>query len=278
MKDQECVNFLRQVLPRLSMRWPGFKKVRKQVCKRVQRRIHQLHLQDASDYLEYLESHPNEWSTLRQYCQITISRFNRDKHVFIILEQSVLPNLARMALHNKKNRLSCWSVGCASGEEPYTVMLLWHFKLQHYFPALQLYVLATDTNQHALHRAEHACYPSSSLKELHNTWKSNAFYFDGTQYCLHSRYRQKVTFLNQDIFDDLPEETFNLILCRNLVFTYFDSTLQKKTLNHLWDKLEDGGVLVIGAHETLPAENGLFIPIAKCIYKKLGRKRGRNDY
>jgi len=274
MKDQECVDFLRQVLPRLSMRWPGFKKVRKQVCKRVQRRMHQLHLHDASAYLEYLEAHPDEWLTLKQNCQITISRFNRDKRVFMTLEQSVLPDLARIALHNKKNRLNCWSVGCASGEEPYTVTLLWYFKLQRCFSDLKFCVLATDTNQHALHRAEHACYPPSSLKELPHTWKSKAFHFDGIQYCLHPQHRQRITFLVQDIRDELPEETFNLILCRNLVFTYFDYTLQKKILNHLWDKLDNDGVLVIGAHETLPAEHGGFILTAKCIYKKLNKKCG----
>jgi len=268
MKDQECVDFLRKVLPRQSMRWPGFKKVRNQVCKRVQRRIHQLQLHDARAYLEYLETHPDEWLTLNQYCQITISRFNRDKHVFMTLEQSVLPYLARIALHNKKNRLSCWSVGCASGEEPYTLTLLWHFKLQRCFPALEFCVLATDTNRHTLHRAEQACYPPSSLKELPDTWRSNAFDFDDIHYCLHPQYRQQVTFLDQDIRDGLPEETFNLIMCRNLVFTYFDDTLQKIILNHLWDKLDDGGVLVIGAHETLPAGYTGFMLEAKCIYKK----------
>lgn len=75
MKDTECVEFLQWALPRLHMRWQGFRKVRGQVCKRIGRRIRELNLGEGADYRTYLESHPAEWSVLDDLCRITISRF-----------------------------------------------------------------------------------------------------------------------------------------------------------------------------------------------------------
>jgi chemotaxis protein methyltransferase CheR len=82
MQDAECVALLRWALPRLGLRWPGFRKVRRQVCKRITRRIRELGLADVTTYRERLESVPEEWPELDALCRITISRFYRDRAVF----------------------------------------------------------------------------------------------------------------------------------------------------------------------------------------------------
>jgi len=95
MKDAQCVAFLQQTLPRLGMRWAGYRKVRRQVCKRIDRRLHALGLADIESYAGYLETHPEEWESLDAFCRISISRFCRDRGSFDRLAQEVLPRLAQ---------------------------------------------------------------------------------------------------------------------------------------------------------------------------------------
>ena len=82
MNDRECIGFLQWALPKMRMRWSGFRKVRGQVCKRVSRRMAVLALPDATAYRAYLEVTPDEWITLATLCRVTISRFYRDRGVF----------------------------------------------------------------------------------------------------------------------------------------------------------------------------------------------------
>lgn len=80
MRNAECVALLRWALPRLGLRWPGFRRVRRQVCKRIARRIKELGLADVAAYRERLECAPEEWPEFDSLCRITISRFYRDLH------------------------------------------------------------------------------------------------------------------------------------------------------------------------------------------------------
>ena len=254
MKDSEGVQFLQWALPGLHLRWPGFRKVRKQVYKRIDRRLTELGLSGVSDYRPYLESHPEEWLVLDTLCWISVSRFYRDKGVFRFLEDEVLPRLARMAVASGDKDLRCWSIGCASGEEPYTVAILWKIRLAPRFPALGIRILATDVDPQAIRRAERACYPASSLKELPENWRSEAFAPSEDGFCVKVEYREPVTFLQQDIREIIPDGLFHLILCRNVAFTYFDDKLQQETLQKITAQLTSGGALVIGNTESLPAE------------------------
>lgn len=97
MRDEACVRFLQWCLPPLRKRWPGFRKVRGQVCKRIDRRLRQLGLAGPDPYRAYLETHPEEWAVLDGLCRVTISRFYRDRDVFDVLGEEVLPTLAEAA-------------------------------------------------------------------------------------------------------------------------------------------------------------------------------------
>src|SRR5439155_11021510 len=88
MRDADCTAFLQWALPRLDMHWPGFRKVRHQVCKRVRHRIAALGLSGFAAYREHLERDAQEWQVLDQFCHITISRFFRDRGAFDCLRTS----------------------------------------------------------------------------------------------------------------------------------------------------------------------------------------------
>ena len=254
------MQLLQWALPRLHMRWPGFRKVRAQVCKRIERRIRQLNIDGATAYRAYLEERAAEWTCLDRLMCITISRFYRDKAVFTFLQQEVLPDLAKEAVVRDRGNLRVWSAGSASGEEPYTVALIWRFELRSLFPSLGLQIAATDVDRNMGLRAKEACYRYSGIKDLPEAWRRQTFLKRDGYYCLKRQYRRNVEFLEQDIRERQPAGRFDLVLCRNSVFTYYDEELQGKILDRIRDVMQNTGALVLGVHEQLPAGTKGFSP------------------
>ncbi|MGB6290904.1 MAG: CheR family methyltransferase [Desulfobulbales bacterium] len=251
MKDEACICFLQWALPHLHMRWPGFRKVRGQVCKRLGSRLVELNLSDLKSYRMYLENNPLEWHILDSMCRITISRFYRDKGVYSFLRTQVFPALIENAGQNGNKNLSCWCIGAASGEEPYSLSVLWELSgLKK--RGMSLKIVGTEVDQHMIGRARKGCYPASSITHLPARIKKIAFINRGSQFCLKEEYMKRVQFVQQDIRIEQPDSSFDLILCRNLVFTYFSRELQEEIARKILTRLEPCGVLVTGVHETLP--------------------------
>ncbi len=161
MQDPECTAFLPWALPRLRLRWPGYRKVRRQVCKRVTRRLASLGLADTLAYRAYLETHPDEWKQLDELCHIPISRFCRDRAVFEHLGRKVLPAPAGAAEEQGLGRIQVWSAGCGAGEEPFTLAILWRLALAQQFPDLKLQILATDIDNEQL---DHEVLPPGAAR------------------------------------------------------------------------------------------------------------------
>ncbi len=252
LRDEDCVRFLQACLPRLGLRWAGFRRVRKTVCKRVARRCAALGLSGPEAYRSRLEADPTEWVRLEAMCRIPISRFYRDRGVFHRLGRDVLPALAARALEEGRGAVFCWSAGCASGEEPYSLAIAWRLAVEPSFPGVGLDVLASDAEAHMLARAKAACYGAGSLKDLPAGWRDRAFGLDGRRYCLRPAFREGTRFCLQDIRRTQPAGPFDLIFCRNLVFTYFERDIQSDLLRRIAAGLRPDGFLVIGAHERLP--------------------------
>jgi chemotaxis protein methyltransferase CheR len=262
MSDTECVAFLQWALPRIELRWSGFRKVRRQVCKRVKWRIRALGLDGFADYRSRLEQDPGEWYAFDECCRVTISRFGRDRGVFERLREGVLPDLARRAEREGRSLIRCWSAGCASGEEVYTLEIAWNLAVAPRFPSLDLAIIGTDVDETVLSRARVGTYERSSLKELPESVISQTLERRGDIYSVRALHRRGVTFLRQDLRRETPPAPFDLVLCRNLAFTYFAPDLQRKILARIAAALAPGGYLVVGAHEKLPDETSAFEPDA----------------
>lgn len=251
------MELLRWALPKLGLRWEGFRKVRRQVCRRIRNRIGELGVEGPAEYRALLERRPEEWAVLDRCCRITISRFYRDRGVFEALGSVVLPDLAREALAASR-RLTCWSVGCASGEEPYSLVMLWQFELSERFPDIAFEVVATDIDSTVLERAERGCYEPSSIRDVPERWLDRGFERRDGQFCLRPQFKTLVTFSKADVRRSPPRAAFQLVLCRNLVFTYFSEAVQIEVLEMLARVVEPGGALVLGSHESLPDDVQLF--------------------
>jgi chemotaxis protein methyltransferase CheR len=199
-----------------------------------------------------LDEHSEEWDLLDRLCTVSISGFCRDRAVFDYVGDSVLPILARDATSRAEPTIRCWSAGCGSGEEPYTLSLIWRQRISRQFPLATLIIIATDIDECLLEGARVACYLRSSLKELPQTWIDEAFICRGKECCLQDPLKAYVEFRRQDIRHDQPAGPFHLVLCRNLAFTYFDEAAQRRTADRLAERVAAAGYLVLGRHETLP--------------------------
>jgi chemotaxis protein methyltransferase CheR len=252
--DDARVDFLKWCLPRLGLRWPGYRKIRGLVGKRLNRRLAELGLPDLSAYRVFLMREPAEWVQLDAMCRIPISRFYRDRVVFDAIGQQLLPEAAGAAAARGGSAVTCWSAGCASGEEPYTLVMVWRFCVAPDWPTLGLTVIAADADEAMIKRGEAACYARSSLKDLPPQWVEQAFTRCGPLLCLKEEIRDGIQFELRDIRRSMPDGLFDLILCRNLAFTYFDAAPQRRISDQLRQRLWLGGFLVLGTHEALPGE------------------------
>jgi chemotaxis protein methyltransferase CheR len=253
--EGECVAFLQWALPRLGRRWAGYRKVRRQVCRRARRRAEALGLASLAQYRERLERDPDEWSELDALTNITISRFYRDRGVFAFLDSDVLPALAETG----RGLVRAWSAGCASGEEPFTLAIMWELAIAS---DARLEIVATDVEPVMLRRAAKGRYPASALRELPGPWRDAAFVRAGDEWELASRFRRQVRLVRHDIRSEPPDGPFDLVLCRYLAFTYFDDAGQRATVRRLAGASRPGAALVLGTHEALPRGEPGFDPWA----------------
>jgi chemotaxis protein methyltransferase CheR len=268
IREGDCVELLQSVLPKLGLRWAAISRNRRQVCRRLKARIRSLGLPDPRAYAEYAERHPDEWAALEAMCSITISRFYRDRAVFDPLARDVLATLACELPIGSPLRV--WSAGCASGEEPYSIALIWELEVAARYPGRELQILATDRDPRLLERAAIGCYRRSSLRELPASWVERAFTNDGDCWCLDQTLRRCVTFQCQDLRQTLPDGPFDLILCRNLAFSYFEVAEQRALLARLIDRLGANRFLVLGLDEVLPDEAGFErLPQSELIWRRV---------
>lgn len=203
-------------------------------------------IHDFSAYLSLLRKTPEELGVLRPLLTVTISRFFRNRRVFETLSRRVLLPLAE-----KGTPSSAWSAGAASGEEPFTLRILWE-ELPD--PKPRLAILATDIDEACLTRAGEGLYPESSLREVPRPTAERFFRKEGERYRLREDVVRSVTFRQHDLLCDPAPGTFDLVLCRNTAFTYFDAPHRIAVAGEIASTLSPGGHLVIGRTETLPPE------------------------
>jgi chemotaxis protein methyltransferase CheR len=263
MGDEDCVRLLQAVLPRLGLRWSGYRRVRRTPCRRIARRMRELGLEDVAGYLAYLDEAPAEWAVLDRMLRIPISRLWRDRAVFEALASDLVPGLVRAALERGETTLRVWSAGCASGEEAYSVAIFWRLAVQPSFPDasdLRLDLLATDVDETMIARAGTGVYGRSSLRELPALWRDAALEpREEDLFRVRPAFREGVALRVADIRVEMPPGPFDLILCRNVAFTYFAAGLQRRVLRGLHDRLVPGGLLVTGTHERPPQVDGVHL-------------------
>lgn len=236
-------------LPRLEKRWAGFRKPRGQVKKRLRDRLSALGVESLEAYRHRLEVDPEEWHTLDFITRVTISRFHRNPRAWEFLRQVVLPDLSSRARDAGRSRLRAYSAGCASGEEPYTLRILWD--LEPADPTLDLEIVAVDLDPHLIERARAGRYPTSSIEPLPEPWRRAAFEREDGALVLRPEHR-RVDFEVADVTRHVPPGPFDLVLCSYTVFIYCEPSKAERFVRHLARRVVAGAALMVGPHERPP--------------------------
>lgn len=209
------------------------------------------------DYRALLAGSPAECDRLRDALTINVTRFYRNPETWNLVRRAVLP-----ALLDRPGELRAWSAGCASGEEAYTLAILWADHLDRSGRGAELShvgIDATDIDRSSLERARAAAYGSAGLAELPGDLVARYFESGGAEWRVVDRVRRRVQVRQLDLSRDPPPRTgYDLILCRNVVI-YFDRRTQERVFGTFADALAPGGFLVLGKVETLvgPARDRL---------------------
>jgi len=260
----EYREFLRTTLPALGLRWRRFRSGA--IRRRLGGRLHEVGFSSLAEYRSYLLAHEDEQRLLTDRLTVTISRFWRNRFLFDSLARTWLPAL--LARLQPGEPLHAWSAGCACGEEPYSLLLLWeeHFAASGH----ELRLVATDADRRCLHRAREGRYPASSLRELPPDLRRSYFVTEGGDSVINLEFRARVVWLEHNLFWDSPFSNNHLILCRNLAYTYFTEPVQQEITRRFHQALVPEGLLVIGRKDQLPSgAEHLFRRAEHPVYERL---------
>jgi chemotaxis methyl-accepting protein methylase len=238
--------FLKTTLPQLGLRWRRFN--RKSIRKRVIARLQELNLHSLGEYHSYLLDNTEERRYLTSLLTVTISRFWRNASLFEALKDLWFPTL--LSSLPAAEPLQIWSAGCASGEEPYSLLILW---LESFAGSgREMRLLASDSNATCLERAQQAHYPASSFREMPIHLRQKYCTNEGGTFSLPHDFPNKITWVEHNLILDPPFPGNHLIFCRNLAYTYFTEPLQQEITHHFHESLLPGGLLVTGRKDSLP--------------------------
>lgn len=255
MSNKDGVEFLQWALPKCGYKWSGFRKPRTQVLKRVSDRMDELEISGGFEkYKAYLQDNTEEWTVFESFCFVTISKFFRDRKVWDYIREEILSDY--IPRDREGNPVEIWSAGCCNGEEPYSISIIAEQLMGRPAVKEDVRILASDRVDELLSRARRGRYPASALKEL--TDEELNIYFrkvdtDGSdEYEINQELANPIDFEKRNVRDAFPGREFDIVFCRNLVFTYFKKEQAKDFLKKLNPKLKTEGYLIIGSNEKMP--------------------------
>ena len=220
------------------------------IRRRVAKRLRAAGVDNFRDYLLRLQSDDVELDALLATLSIHVSRFFRNPDTFRRLEQTILPGLCRLARENSRDRLRIWSIGCATGEELYSLALL----IDELRPAgIQVDLLGTDVSPAVLEVARQGLYRPERLLEVPQPILKRYFTAEGEAFRLAERIRRMVRFERHNLMALQEFPAADLILCRN-VLIYFSRAEQERLLLRLCRALPPDGILVLGRSESLSGD------------------------
>lgn len=242
----------RGINPR-EYQWSGIERI-------IKTRLSEQGISRAQDYINVLETDPEEWQTLISRLTIHVSEFFRNPVTFEVLAEIVLPALMTRKLKTPCPCIRVWSSGCACGEEAFSMAIL----LKDFFKTtnhcFDVRIFATDINRSVLKKAGKGTFDTEQLENVKLKHLNRYFTRNSGRYQLDPSILDMVSFSYYDILDTrtyVPPESvfgnFDLVLCRNLLI-YFQQESRTRIFDKLFRALASGAYLVLGEAESLPEQ------------------------
>jgi two-component system CheB/CheR fusion protein len=227
---------------------------------------------DTERYLEVLKNDPKELGLLAKDLLIHVTSFFRDPKVFDLLAEKIIPELVRS--HPPDQPLRVWIAGCSTGEETYSLAMLFREQITVAKRDIKLQVFASDVDADAIASARDGLYPETIEADVSPSRLARFFSKEDHGYRVSTELRAAVVFAVQDVLADPPFSRLDLVSCRNLLI-YLQPEAQEKIVSLLDFALREGGVLLLGSTETVGADDGRFEAISKPerLYRHIHRGR-----
>src|SRR3954452_20903959 len=268
--DPQWSGLLEYLLTSRGFDFHGYKAV--SLARRIRKRMESVAVETFAGYQEYLEVHPNEFATLFNTILINVTSFFRDPTAWEVVRTVALPEI--LAAKAPGETIRAWSVGCASGEEAYTLAMILaeELGLDEFRERVKIY--ATDVDEDALNTARHAAYSDRQVEGIPPELLTKYFEkVDGLN-LFRKDLRRQVIFGRHDLINDAPISRIDLLTCRNTLM-YLNGETQARVLSRLHFALNDGGFLLLGRAETLMAHGHSFVAVD--LKRRLSRKGARRS-
>ena len=218
------------------------------VLRRIERRIVVTHNRNLREYVNYMSNNPEEVRLLAKEVLIGVTSFFRDPEYFDILKERVVKDLLRT--HRASDQIRVWVAGCSTGEEAYSVAILFAEAMDELGLRRDIKIFATDLDADSIAVAGRGVYGDSIQEDVSVTRLSRFFTKKGNRYTVNHDIRKMIVFAQHNVFQDPPFGRLDLVSCRNLLI-YFQNILQRNLFAIFHMALNDGGYLFLGRSESV---------------------------
>jgi two-component system CheB/CheR fusion protein len=265
--DQEFDELLQMLRETRGFDFTGYK--RSTLQRQVRRRMDARGLSSISEYRDYLELEPEEFSRLFDSLLINVTGFFRDPTAWQALRDTVLPEL--LAAKGPRRPIRVWSAGCATGEEAYTlaILLAEAIGIEDFISRVKIY--ATDLDEDALQQARAGVYTERQVAEVPEELRKKYFEPSGSRYAFRRDMRRQIIFGRNDLTRDAPISRVDLLVARNTLM-YFNAETQSSIIRKFHFALTDPGFLFLGKAEMLLNHSEQFEPVdlRRRLFRKVG--------
>lgn len=247
---------------------------RSTVLRRIERRMVVTHSAGLADYVKFLAANAEEASILVKEILIGVTNFFRDPAFFEKLKQNVIYNIVEHA--GEKDPIRVWSAGCSTGEEAYSLAILFRETLDELGVQRDIKIFATDVDSRAIEQAGKGVYTESILDDVSPERLARFFSKKNELYTISKEIRRMIIFAPHNMLSDPPFGKLDLICCRN-VMIYFQPVLQRSLFSIFHSALKNGGYLFLGKSETAGEFSTVFRPVCSAEKIYIHKGEGKVD-
>jgi chemotaxis protein methyltransferase CheR len=223
---------------------------------RLQRRMNTLGIKTFEEYFDLLRFGVGNNAEKKYFYEaITINEtfFFRNQPQLDALASTILPELINLKSAMGKNKIRIWSAACSSGEEGYSIAMIFHDLIKPRYPNFEIEVVGTDINSAVVETANHGIYREYSIRNTPQYYLKKYFRPNNGAFEISPEIKKMASFKVMNLYDDSAMKmmlSFDVIFCAN-VLIYFDQASKIKVISNLYNSLNKGGYLYIGYSETL---------------------------